>query len=237
MAAFPERESRLRVADALARVIENGFRNDATLLSAVRDWIGFAEGAPPPPPCAVCGRQLAGFVVEPGAFEPRLLVARNAGTRAVCSPCILLAMELLGVEPYLTDQKKADAARPRWDMVHAELERALALLSEDDAAIARACLAERPRAAKGECAHCVKSEPALTGRKGGFLCGACARSARSTYEDIGLRSELERGDTTCPECGSHDVSAAPLHIEFTVMTCLSCGHSQTCDVWDLMDWH
>lgn len=219
------------------RVIQSGFRGDAALIDAVRNWIGFAEGAPPPHPCAVCGRQLEGLVVESGAFEPQLLLSRNAGTRALCAPCIYLAMELLGVEPYLTNQKQADAARPRWDMVQAELERAFALLSDDDAVIARACVGERPRLGEGECVHCRKPARAMTGRKGGWLCGPCARSARSTYEDIGLRAQLERGDTNCPECGSHDVSAEPLGMEFTIMTCLACGHSENCDTWQLMDWH
>lgn len=237
MSDFPDAERRQRASGELLRVIEAGFRAEPALLAAVRDWIGFAESAPPPRPCMVCGRTLAGFVVESRPNAARLLRARTAGIHAVCGPCIYLAHELLGITGQIDSQRAADRAKPRFDMILAELDRALELLSEEDAAVARACLAARPAVVEKECGHCGKKAPGIAGRGIAALCERCAREARSTFEDTGLRSELESGDTNCPECGSHDVSAAPIGIEFTEMTCLACGHSEICDNWQLMEWH
>ena len=54
-------------------------------------------------------------------------------------------------------------------------------------------------------------------------------------EDLATRGEVE-GGARCPQCHSDQVAAGIVGIEFTEMTCLTCGHNETCDNWQLDEW-
>lgn len=223
--ADPNAEKRAEVATALGAVVESAFPGDETLASIVRLWVGFEAAAGPG--CAVCARSLTGLAVKAGSSRLLLVRGNHAGESAVCGACLEASREAHGDAPKDT---------PSWDMRQAQLARALALVSEEHAAIARECLSKRPQGtSEGRCILCNKAGVTARGRRGG-VCASCTRDGLTVLQDLGTRAEIESDGAHCPQCGSGQVAAGVVHIEFTEMTCLSCGHSEICDVWQIADW-
>ena len=230
---MPPRERPL-IAAAIIEAIGEAFPGDTLLTEVARAWIGYETA--PPPNCAVCGRSLVGaFAVEWGSMSPRLLDGKNAGTHAVCPACLEAARDIWASSTYAVESWRMPEGRPQWDMAMAQLERVLALLPEEDAVVAREWLARHPDTpAEGTCTLCEKKTQVIAGHAGG-LCETCGRDGRFVLHDLAARKEVE--GSRCPDCGSRDVAAAAVGIEFTEMTCVACGHSEICDVWQLDDWN
>lgn len=221
----PSAAKRDEAAAALLAVLESAFPGDQALAQAVRTWVAFENTDEPG--CALCTRPLRELAVQAGASRPQLVRGTYATVDAVCGACVAAARETFAVAPI---------EGPSWDMLLAQLERALALLPEEQAAITRACLAKRPHgSAEGTCVLCSKILQTARSRVGG-VCDRCSREARDLFQDLAARDEVVGGNTRCPKCGSDRISAGAVHIEFTELTCLACGHSEICDVWQLDDW-
>lgn len=216
---------RLEAAAELARLLESAFPGDAVLPETVKRWVGYEVSTAPA--CAVCRRPFGANAVITWGLRIQLVRGTHAGKEpAVCGDCLHAARATLATI----------AEVPSWEMQLAQLERALALMSEETAAIARGCLAMRPQAvAEGRCLLCEKTLRVARGHAAG-LCEACAKEGRRVLEDLGTRAEVDSNSTKCPQCGSREIASGIVGIEFTEMTCLSCGHNEICDVWQLDDW-
>lgn len=216
---------RTEVAAELLRVLESAFPGDAVLPAAVTLWVGYEDSTAPA--CAVCRRPFGANAVISWATRIHLVRGTHAGKEpAACGDCLNAAKAAFA----------AVVEAPSWEMQLAQLERALALIPEDSAAIARECLALRPQTVTdGRCLLCEKATSIARGHAAG-LCSSCASEGRRVLEDLGTRREVDSSSTRCPKCGSHEIASGIVGIEFTEMTCLSCSHSEICDVWQLDDW-
>lgn len=215
---------RIAAAAELLRVLESAFPGDAVLPGAVKRWVGYET--PVAARCAVCRRSFGANAVIAWATRIQLVRGSYAGEAAVCGDCLSAAKETFAV-----------AAAPSWDMQIAQIERALALMPEGPGAIARECLAMRPQAiAEGRCLLCEKAQVPIARGHAAGLCSACATEGRRVLEDLATQREVDSDSTRCPQCGSHQIASGIVGIEFTEMTCLNCGHSEICDVWQLAEW-
>lgn len=217
--------SRTDAAAQLLRVLETAFPGDVVLPATVKLWVGYEVSTAAG--CAVCRRPFGANAVLSWATRIQLVRGGHAGETAVCGDCLSAAQATFA----------AVAEAPSWEMQVAQLERALGRMPEESAAIARECLAMRPQAlVEARCLLCEKVTSIARGHAAG-LCAACAKEGRRVLEDLGTKAQVGNDSTRCPQCGSHQIASGIIGIEFTEMTCLNCGNSEICDVWQLMDWH